>query len=157
VRVSARADYALRALIELAGAYPNPRKGDELAHAQGIPLKFLGNILQQLKSAGLIRTLRGAEGGYWLTVAPEKITLADVIRAVDGPLANVRGTRPEAVKYAGKAEPLRQVWIAVRASLRGVLEQVTLADVAEGRLPELVQTLAANPDAWEPHLTTKSI
>jgi Rrf2 family protein len=151
VHVSARADYAVRALIELASVAPRPVKGERLAQAQDIPIKFLGNILQQLKNAGLINTHRGSEGGYWLALPADRITLADVIRAVDGPLANIRGARPESVMYSGTAEPLREVWIAVRASLRGVLEKVTLADVATNQLPEVVKALAADPKAWQPH------
>jgi Rrf2 family protein len=138
-------------LIELAAAAPQPVKGDRLAQAQDIPSKFLGNILQQLKNAGIIHAHRGSDGGYRLALPAERITLADVLRAVDGPLANIRGDRPEDVQYAGTAEPLREVWIAVRASLRGVLENVTLADVAGNQLPALVKDLAANPDAWRPH------
>jgi Rrf2 family protein len=150
MHVSARSDYALRAMVELAAADPQPITRESLASSQHIPINFLANILQQLRAAGLIVTLRGSEGGYRLAVTPDRITLANVIRAVDGPLANVRGERPEAVVYTGAAEPLRQVWIAVRASLRNVLEQVTLKDVACGRLPEAVQTLVADPDAWQP-------
>ena len=150
MHVSARSDYALRAMVELAAADPQPITRESLASSQHIPINFLANILQQLKTAGLIVTLRGAEGGYRLARAPDRITLANVIRAVDGPLANVRGERPEAVVYTGAAEPLRQVWIAVRASLRNVLEQVTLQDIAQGQLPQVVQDLVADPDAWQP-------
>jgi Rrf2 family protein len=150
MRVSARVDYAVRALVELAAAAPKPVRGDRLAEAQDIPPKFLGNILQQLKGAGLIHSLRGAEGGYALALPAERVTVADVIRAVEGPLANVRGGPPELVTYPGAAGPLREVWIATRASLRGVLEKVTLADVASGDLPAVVRELVANPDAWRP-------
>jgi Rrf2 family protein len=152
VRVSAKADYALRAAVELAAAGgEGPIKGDAISKAQGIPLKFLENILLELRHAGLVHSQRGVEGGYWLARPASEITLADVIRAVEGPLANVRGTRPEAVEYAGSAGVLREVWIAVRASLRSVLESVTLADLAEGRLPESVRALVADPEAWQPH------
>ncbi|HEY0583311.1 MAG TPA: Rrf2 family transcriptional regulator [Chloroflexota bacterium] len=150
MHVSARADYAVRAMAELAAAGTRPVKREQLASSQQIPNKFLGNILQQLRTAGLVMTQRGADGGYRLALSPDRITLADVIRAVDGPLANVRGERPEVVTYQGVAEPLRDVWIAVRASLRNVLEQVTLADVACNRLPPVVQELAADPQAWLP-------
>jgi Rrf2 family protein len=150
MHVSARSDYALRALVELAAAEPQPLTREQLATAQQIPITFLANILQQLRTAGLIRTLRGAEAGYRLARPASQITLADVIRAVDGPLAHVRGERPEAVSYAGAAQPLRQVWIAVRASLRNVLEQVTLRDVACNTLPGPVRELAADPQAWQP-------
>ena len=150
--MAAKVDYALRASIELAAlAEGGPIKGEQLASAQGIPLKFLENILGELRLAGLVRSQRGAEGGYWLARPADDITLADVIRAVEGPIANVRGLRPEAVTYTGSAERLRDVWIAVRANLRSILEVVTLADVAHGDLPAPVDRLAADPDAWLPH------
>ena len=152
MRVSAKVDYAVRAGAELAAAAgEGPVKGDAIAQAQGIPLKFLENILLDLKHAGLVQSQRGAEGGYWLARAPAEITVAEVIRAVEGPIANVRGERPEQVEYAGTAEALRTVWIAVRANLRAVLETVTLADLAAGRLPDEVSRIAADPDAWLPH------
>ena len=151
MRVSAKVDYALRACAELAAAGDGPVKGDRIARAQGIPLKFLENILLDLKHAGLVQSQRGAEGGYWLSRRPDEIPLAEVIRAVEGPIANVRGQRPEQVEYAGPATPLRDVWIAVRANLRSVLETVTVADLAEGHLPDEVAAIAADPDAWQPH------
>jgi Rrf2 family protein len=151
VRVSAKADYAIRAAVELAAAADGPVKGERIAQAQQIPVNFLENILGDLRNAGLVASRRGAEGGYWLARPAAEISLADVIRAVDGPLANVRGVRSEQVTYAGTAEPLRDVWVAVRASLRGVLENVTLADLARGELPEQVRALVADPDAWAPH------
>ena len=151
MRVSAKVDYALRACAELAAADEGPVKGDRLSQAQEIPLKFLENILLDLKHAGLVQSQRGAEGGYWLSLPAEEISLAEVIRAVEGPIANVRGERPELVEYAGPAAPLREVWIAVRANLRAVLEVVTLADLAAGRLPDEVSAIAADPDAWLPH------
>jgi Rrf2 family protein len=152
MRVSAKVDYALRAGAELAAAAgPGAVKGERIAQAQKIPLKFLENILLDLKHAGLVQSQRGAEGGYWLAKAPEEISLADVIRAVEGPIANVRGERPEHVEYPGAAEPLREVWIAVRGNLRAVLETTTLADLAAGRLPDEVTRIAADPDAWLPH------
>jgi Rrf2 family protein len=151
MRVSAKADYALRACAELAAADAGPMKGDRIAQAQAIPLKFLENILLDLKHAGLVASQRGAEGGYWLAQPPEEISVADVIRAVEGPIANVRGQRPEQVEYPGPAKSLSEVWIAMRASLRSVLETVTLADLAAGRLPEEVTRMAADPAAWEPH------
>ena len=128
-----------------------PQKGDRIAQAQRIPLKFLENILLDLKHAGLVQSQRGADGGYWLAKEPDRIVLAEVIRAVEGPIANVRGERPEQVEYPGVAEPLRDVWIAVRGNLRAVLETVTLADVAAGRLPDEVSRIAADPEAWQPH------
>jgi Rrf2 family protein len=151
MRVSAKVDYALRACAELAAAGQGPVKGERLAQAQEIPLKFLENILLDLKHAGLVQSQRGAEGGYWLSLPPEEISLADVIRAVEGPIANVRGLRAEQVEYGGPAAPLREVWVAVRANLRSVLETVTLADLAGDRLPDEVAAIAANPDAWLPH------
>jgi Rrf2 family protein len=152
MRVSAKVDYAVRAGAELAAAAgAGPVKGDTISKAQGIPLKFLENILLDLKHAGLVQSQRGAEGGYWLAKEPVEISVADVIRAVEGPIANVRGERPEQVEYAGSAEALREVWIAVRGSLRAVLENVTLADVAAGELPDEVRRIAADPEAWQPH------
>ena len=151
MRVSAKADYALRAAIELAAAADGPVKGERIAQAQEIPLKFLENILVELRHAGIVRSQRGVEGGYWLARPAAEITIAEVIRAVEGPLANVRGERPEAIAYTGAAERLREVWIAVRASLRSVLEETTLADLARGELPPAVEALARDPDAWAPH------
>ena len=149
MRISARADYAVRAAVELAAAAEGrPTKGDAIAQAQGIPLKFLENILGDLRHAGIVRSQRGADGGYWLARPADQITVADVIRAVEGPLASVRGGPPEDVAYAGAAESLASVWIAVRASLRSVVERVTLADVAAGRLPARVVKLADDPEAW---------
>jgi Rrf2 family protein len=151
MRVSAKADYAIRAMVELAATGDGPVKGERLAQAQQIPIKFLENILADLRQAGLLRSQRGSEGGYWLARPADQINLAQVIRAVDGPLANVRGLRSEEVEYTGSAKPLREVWVAVRASLRGVLESVTLADVARGELPVEVESLTADADAWLPH------
>jgi Rrf2 family protein len=151
MRVSAKVDYALRAALELAAAADGPLKGERIAQAQGIPLKFLENILLELRHHGLVQSQRGAEGGYWLARPAEEITLAEVIRAVEGPLANVRGVRPESVEYDGPAERLQQVWIAVRANLRSVLETVTLADVAAGKLPARIVAVTDDPEAWQPH------
>jgi Rrf2 family protein len=151
VRLTARADYALRAAAELAAAAPAQVKSAQLAEAQSIPSKFLENIMVDLKRAGLVASQRGADGGYTLSRPPAEITLAEVIRAIEGPLANVRGVRPEGLAYEGAAAPLREVWVAVRANLRTVLEQVTLADLAAGRLPEHVVALTQAPDAWDPH------
>ncbi|HZQ02615.1 MAG TPA: Rrf2 family transcriptional regulator [Gaiellaceae bacterium] len=151
MRVSAKSDYAVRALVELAAAGDGPVKGERIAQAQEIPITFLENILADLRRAGLVSSRRGIEGGYWLTRPAAEVTLADVIRAVDGPLASVRGRRSEALELVGSAEPLREVWVAVRASLRRVLESVTLADVASGDLPEIVAELTADADAWQPH------
>jgi Rrf2 family protein len=152
VRVSAKADYAIRAAVELAAAEgAGPVKGDQIARAQSIPPKFLENILLELRHAGLVQSQRGVEGGYWLAQPADEITVAEVIRAVEGPLANVRGTRPEALAYTGSAEPLRQVWIAMRANLRAVLESVTLADVVSGELPPSLDAVLADPEAWRSH------
>ena len=149
MRISAKADYAVRAALELAAAEQPPVKGERLADAQGIPLKFLENILIDLRHAGLVFSQRGPDGGYRLDRPPEEITVADVIRAVDGPLASVRGERPESMHYEGPAEELAPVWIALRAAVRGVLEQVTLRDVVEGSVPDDVAELARDPDAWK--------
>src|SRR3954466_6125981 len=150
MRVSAKADYAVRAAAELAAAGEDgPVKGERVAEAQDIPLQFLEHILLELKHAGIVRARRGAKGGYWLARPPEEITIADVIRAVEGPIANVQSAPPESVHYRGKAEHLVEVWIAVRANLRAVLEHTTLADVTSGKLPKTVKQLAASPDAWE--------
>ena len=149
MRVSAKVDYAVRALVELAAAGGSgPVKGEVIAAAQDMPLRFTENILSELRRAGIVASQRGAEGGYWLKVPAETITIADVIRHVEGPLADVRGEAAEEVSYAGAAAALQDVWIATRATLRSVLETTTIADVAGGHLPEAVRRLAADPDAW---------
>lgn len=148
MRVSARVDYAVRALAELAAAGEGPVKGDAIATRQGVPVNFLENILADLRRAGIVASQRGAVGGYWLAVPAGNVTVADVIRTVEGPLADVRGEALEDLDYPGPAESLRAVWVATRASLRAVLEQVTIADVAAGRLPDVVQRLTATDDAW---------
>lgn len=141
----------MRAAVHLAGSPDRPVKGDAIAAAQSIPGTFLGSILRSLREAGIVRSQRGADGGYWLARPAAEISVADVIRAVDGPLAWVRGVRPEDLEYAGAASALQEVWIAVRANLREVLESVSLADVARGELPDRITALAADPAAWEPH------
>ena len=152
MHVSAKTDYALRALLELAASGTDgPVKGEALARGQAIPLNFLENILTELRRAGIVASQRGGDGGYWLARPAGELTLAEVIRAVDGPLAHVRGQRPERASYEGSAEHLNEVWIAVRASLRAVLESVTLADVVAGTLPGPVRELTADPDAWVAH------
>lgn len=150
MRISAKADYAVRAAIHLAAneAAERPTKGESIATTQGIPMKFLENILGDMRHAGLVRSQRGADGGYWLNRPAAEICVADIIRAVDGPLASVRGQRPEDVPYQGSAEPLQRVWIAVRHNLRAVLETVSLADLASGALPPDVVKLADDPEAW---------
>ncbi len=148
MRVSAKVDYAVRAVVHLAAADVGPMKGDEIARAQAIPLKFMENILAELRRAGIVATRRGAAGGYWLERPAAEITIADVIRAVEGPLADVRGQRPETLDYIGAAAPLREVWIATRANLRAVLETVTIADVAKNELPEAITLLVQDPETW---------
>jgi Rrf2 family protein len=149
MRISAKADYAVRAAVELAAAGGEPVKGEKLAEAQDIPLQFLEHILLELKHARLVRARRGAKGGYWLARKPEEITLANVIRAVEGPLANIQDLAPEATNYPGYAKQLTDVWIAVRASLRRVLEEITIADLTEGKIPEKVGELTKDPGAWD--------
>jgi len=150
MRVSAKADYAVRAAAELAvaGGDDGPVKGEKLADAQDIPLQFLEHILLELKHAGIVRARRGAKGGYWLAKPADEVTIADVVRAVEGPIAHVQSAPPESIEYRGSAKHLQEVWIAVRASLRTVLEHVTLADLVSGQLPDEVESLAAQPDAW---------
>jgi Rrf2 family protein len=149
VRISAKADYAVRAVVELAAATgEKPVKAERLATAQGIPLNFLENILGELRHAGIVRSHRGAEGGFRLAKPADQLTVADVIRAVEGPLASVRGGPPEDASYAGAATALPRVWIAVRANLRNVVERVTIADVASGELPSVIDKLAEDPEAW---------
>ena len=151
MRVSAKVDYALRASLELAAAGDGPTKGEQISQAQDIPLRFLENILLELRHGGLVQSQRGADGGYWLARPPGEIKLADVIRAVEGPLANVRGSRPETMEYAGPAAKLQDVWIAMRANLRAVLEELTLADVASGNLPPEIEAITSDPEAWQSH------
>ena len=148
MRVSAKADYAVRAAIELAASADreHPLKGEAIGAAQGIPLPFLQNILAELRHAGIVHSKRGADGGHWLTRPADEITIADVIRAVDGPLANVRGAPAEELTYQGAAEPLQSVWLALRANVREVLESVTLADLVERDLPQPVLRLREDPD-----------
>jgi Rrf2 family protein len=148
VHISAKADYAVRAAIHLASVSQGPTKSDAIATAQAIPAKFLEAIMTSLKAGGIVRSQLGPSGGYWLRRPADAITVADVIRAVDGPLASVRGQRPELVAYTGSAEPLKSVWLAVRSSLREVLEHVTLADLATDQLPAEVVRRAAQPDVW---------
>ncbi|MCW2948734.1 MAG: transcriptional regulator, BadM/Rrf2 family [Actinoallomurus sp.] len=149
MRLSARVDYALRAAAELAVGGERPVTAVQLAQAQRIPPKFLENILSQLRRSGLVRSQRGPEGGYWLARPPDEISLADIIRAIDGPLVGVRGERPEDLGYEGPAKALQAVWIALRASERAILEQVNLAEVASGELPATVHALTEDPAAWD--------
>jgi len=148
VKVTAKAEYAVRAMLELATADGGLTKGEQIARSQSIPLKFLENILVDLRHADMVHAQRGAEGGYRLARGADTITVGEVIRAVEGPLASVRGEPPERMVYQGSAQHLQEVWIAVRASLRSVLDDVTLADVVAGRLPARVKRLTESPDAW---------
>lgn len=150
VYISAKVDYAVRVLLTLA-AEPGgtPMTGEMLANAQGLPVKFVNNTLVELRRGGFVISQRGSEGGYRLARPPGEIALADIFRILDGPLAAVRGERPEDTVYEGPAANLQKVWVAVRAALRLVLETVTLADVLSGDLPPQVAELVASPDAWE--------
>ncbi|HKB94846.1 MAG TPA: Rrf2 family transcriptional regulator [Gaiellaceae bacterium] len=148
MRTTAKADYAIRAAVELATAGDDPVPAERVAEAQEIPVNFLENILLDLRRAGIVESRRGAAGGYLLAKPADEIALADVIRAVEGPLAAVRGISPDALEYPPSTETLRDVWVAVRSSVRAVLERVTLADVASGKLPALVDKLTREPDAW---------
>ncbi|HUJ34319.1 MAG TPA: Rrf2 family transcriptional regulator [Solirubrobacteraceae bacterium] len=149
MRISTKADYAVRAAIELAAAPDDkPVPAERIATSQGIPLNFLEHILSELRIAGLVQSQRGTDGGYRLARAPRQITIADIIRAVEGPLATVRGGKPEEAEYPGVASQLPRVWIAVRKNLRSVVEQVTVADVASANLPESINRLADDPEAW---------
>ena len=149
MRISAKADYAVRAAVELAAATDEkPVKAERIATAQGIPLNFLENILGELRHAGIVRSHRGAEGGFRLAKPATELTVADIIRAVEGPLASVRGGPPEEAEYPGAAASLPRVWIAVRANLRRVMEHITVADIAAGQLPKAIDKLAEDPEAW---------
>ena len=152
MRISAKVDYAVRAMCELA-AHPGdaPMKAEQIAWAQEIPLSYLENILVDLRRAGLVRSLRGQVGGYRLAKPASQITIADVIRAVEGPLADVRGVRPESISFSGSAVALRDVWLATRVGLRRVLERVSIGDVVAGSLPPEVATLLEDQDALIPH------
>ena len=152
MRITAKADYAVRAAAELAAAEGDgPVKGERIATAQDIPLKFLENILSELRTAGIVASRRGAEGGYWLDRPAADVSVADVLRAVEGPLASIRGTGPERLEYQGAAAALPRMWVALRANLRTVLEGVSLADLASGELPANVAALTDDPDAWGKH------
>jgi Rrf2 family protein len=149
MRISAKADYAVRAMVELAATDDEkPVKAERVATAQQIPLNFLENILGELRHAGIVRSHRGAEGGFRLAKPAEELTVADVIRAVEGPLASVRGGPPEDASYEGAASSLPRVWIAVRVNLRRVVENVTIADIANAKLPAAVDKLTEDPGAW---------
>jgi Rrf2 family protein len=149
VHIPAKVDYGMRALLALVER-GEPATAEELAEAQGLPPKFLGAILNDLRRSGLVVSRRGSEGGYCLARPATHVTVADVMRSLDGPLAEVRGLRPEATQYSGAAEHLQDVWVAVRAGLRRVLDTVTLEDVVRGKLPRPVAKLIEDPDAWVP-------
>jgi Rrf2 family protein len=149
VHIPAKVDYGMRALLALAER-GEPATAEALAEAQGLPARFLGAILIELRRAGIVSSQRGSEGGYRLARPAKEISVADVMRALDGPLAEVRGLRPEAAHYEGAAEHLQDVWVAVRASLRNVLERVNLDDVVTGHLPRNVAKMTEDPDAWAP-------
>jgi Rrf2 family protein len=152
VHISAKADYATRALLVLAARTDDsPMTGEAIARSQGMPVKFVENTLVDLRRQGLVSAQRGPAGGFRLGRPAAEISVADIVRAVDGPLAEIRGERPEHTVYGGPAEHLQPVWVAVRASLRAVLEHVTLADVVAGTLPAHVMALTTDPDAWVPH------
>lgn len=148
MHVTAKVDYAVRAVIELAARGESVR-ADEIAEAQSIPLGFLRTILADLRRAGVVRSQSGPTGGFRLGRDAAEISIAEIIRAVEGPLAQVRGFAPNDVEYAGAAQPLRDVWVAARANLRAVLDCTTIADVAQGHLPDAVTRLTADPAAWE--------
>ncbi len=152
MRVSAKSDYALRALIEMAGRTDAvPVSAEELGRLQGIPHGFLQAILADLRRAGIVVSQRGQSGGWRLNGDADEVSVADVIRAVDGPLVSVYGLRPESVSYNESAAVLQHVWIAARSSLRDVFEQVSLRQMADGRLPEAVTSRTGDEDAWQPH------
>jgi Rrf2 family protein len=151
MRISAKTDYAVRALLELAAADDPPLKRDEIAAAQAIPVKFLESILSELKHGGVVMSQRGAEGGYWLAKPAEQITVAEVMRVVEGPLASVRERRPEEVEYDGSAAHLQEVWVALRANMREVLESVSLADVVDNDLPREILDRTDEPESWVSH------
>ncbi len=152
--ISAKVDYAVRVLLALAAAPSGvPMKGEVLATAQGVPVKYVENTLVELRRAGIVTSQRGPEGGYRLARPAQQIAVADIFRALEGPLAEVRGERPEDTFYVGPAEHLQEVWVAVRAALRLVLESVTLADILAGDLPAPVVELLAMPDVWERRAT----
>ncbi len=148
MRTTAKVDYAVRAAVELAAHGEAPVSAERIADAQQIPANFLENILLDLRRAGIVASKRGAAGGYLLAKPAREIVVADVVRAVEGPLASVRGLSPDELDYAGNAEPLREVWVALRSAVRSVLEHVTIADIASGKLPAQITKLTREPDAW---------
>jgi len=150
MQITARVDYAVRALLEVSASEPGRVSRDELAAAQDIPPRYLEAVLLELRRAGLLVGHRGSTGGYSLGRPANEITVADVARAVDGPLALVQGKRPEHVSYTGSSTNLHELWIGLRAAVRSVMEAVTIADLGSGELPASVRLLVDNPDAWLP-------
>jgi Rrf2 family protein len=151
MRISAKADYAMRAMLELAAAEHPPVKCEDIAESQDIPVKFLEKILSELHRAGLVASHRGTDGGYELAKPPEEIQLAEVLRVIEGPLAVVRDVRPEELDYDGSAEGLRDAWVALRASMRNVLEKTTVANVVQQKLPPKVAAIVAGVEPWRSH------
>lgn len=149
MRISAKEDYAVRAVLELAIAEGGPLKREQISQAQEIPIAFLQNILMELRHTELVEAQRGRDGGFRLARPASEITIADVVRAVSGPLATVRGVRPPAIEYGASAEPLKEVWVALRASIRGVLDRVTFADLAAGHLPAAIKKVTGNDENWQ--------
>ena len=148
MRITAKVDYAVRAVVELASANGRgPIKSETIARAQDVPQRYLESILSDLRHAGIVDSRRGTHGGFRLARPASEIAIADVIRALQGPLATVRGEVPEDLDYVGSAAPLQEVWFAVRANLRAVTEQVSIAELARGEVPERILQLAADPDA----------
>jgi Rrf2 family protein len=150
MHVTARGDYAVRAMLGLAAVYPSTASAQALAQAEDLPRKFLQAVLGDLRRAGLVHAVRGSVGGYVLARRPEEVTVGAVLRAAEGPLAGVRGLRPEQLTYDGAAVHRSQLWVAVRSAVRGVLDEVNLAQLVSGRLPARVRRLTAEQDAWQP-------
>lgn len=150
VQISAKSDYAVRAALEIARHGPDLVTTDTITSHQGLPRKFAEAILAELRKAGIIQARRGAGGGYLLSRPPDQITVGSIIRAVDGPLAEISGVRPHEITYDGAAEHLPTVWVAVRTAIRGVLDETTLQQVLDGRFPAHVRKLAQSADAWLP-------
>jgi Rrf2 family protein len=150
VQISARGDYAVRAALSLAAAHPALMSAQAIAAEQAMPRKFLEAVLADLRRAGIVRAQRGAEGGYTLAQPPRDVTVGAILRAVDGPLAGVRGLRPEETTYQGAAANLPDLWVAVRAAVRDVVDEVSLAELVSGRMPAHVRKLTTRPDAWQP-------
>jgi Rrf2 family protein len=150
VQISARGDYAVRAALSLAAAHPALMSAQAIAAEQAMPRKFLEAVLADLRRAGIVRAQRGAEGGYTLAQPPRDVTVGAILRAVDGPLAGVRGLRPEETTYQGAAANLPDLWVAVRAAVRDVVDEVSLAELVSGKMPAHVRKLTTRPDAWQP-------